>query len=134
LSHLHVEIRDPDATRAPRLDPRFHGGSDVVGVDVAVPQPVFADHRHLVADGLPAPLERLEAVVLCLEEEHHLVAMPVGGGSGHGHRGYKPSPTEPQRTVSTTVGSKLSFSAVPRRPSCRITVRSAGKAPATERP
>ena len=50
------------------------GGADVVGVDVAVPDAVAADHDDRVADAGPHVLERGDGVVVGLEEVHDLVA------------------------------------------------------------
>ena len=63
LLHLLVEVGHPDAVRSPRVHAGLDGRADVVGVDVAVPQAVAADHDDGVADARPHLLERLNGVV-----------------------------------------------------------------------
>ena len=58
----------------PGVDPGLDGGPDVVGVDVAVPQPVAADHHDGVADARPHLLEVVDGVVRRVQEVHDLVA------------------------------------------------------------
>ena len=49
-------------------------GADVVGVDVAVPQPIATDHHDRVPDFAPRLLELLNAFVEKIDEIHHLIA------------------------------------------------------------
>ena len=58
----------------PDLDGRLDRCPDVVGVDVAVPHPVAADHDDGVADAGPDLLEPLDGVVGRGEQVHDLVA------------------------------------------------------------
>ncbi len=63
LLDLLVEVGHPDPVRPARVHAGLDGRADVVGVDVAVPQPVAADHHDGVADAGPHLLERLDGVV-----------------------------------------------------------------------
>ena len=83
LLHLLGQVGDPDALRPPGVDAGLDGRPDVVGVDVAVPQPVAPDHHDGVADAGPHLLEVGHGVVRRVEEVHDLVAQVahVGGRS-----------------------------------------------------
>ena len=74
LLDLLVEVGDADPCGAPGVHARLDGRADVVGVDVAVPQPVAADDDDGVADAGPHLLEGLDGVVGRVEQVHHLVA------------------------------------------------------------
>ena len=63
LLDLLVEVGHPDAVRPPGVHAGLDGRADVVGVDVAVPQAVAADHDDGVADAGPHLLEGLDGVV-----------------------------------------------------------------------
>ena len=58
----------------PGVDAGLDGRADVVGVDVAVPEAVAADHDDGVADAGPHLLEGLDGVVRRAQEVHDLVA------------------------------------------------------------
>ena len=55
LLDLLVEVGHPDALRPPGVQAASMAGADVVGVDVAVPQAVAADHDDGVARCRPRP-------------------------------------------------------------------------------
>ena len=77
---LLEQIGDADLARPPvAVEGGLDGGADVVGVDVAVPDPVAADDDDRVADLPPALLEVLDAVVGEVAEEHHLVSIASTG-------------------------------------------------------
>ena len=74
LFDLLVEVGDPDPLRPPGVHAGLDGRTDVVRVDVAVPQPVPPDHHDGVADARPHLLEGLDGVVGRVQQVHHLVA------------------------------------------------------------
>ena len=55
--HLLEEVGDADVARTTDRDAGLDGGADVVGVHVAVPQAVAADHHDRVAEAAPRRLE-----------------------------------------------------------------------------
>ena len=57
----------------PGFDAGFDRATDVVGVDVAVPEPVATDDDDRVAERGPRLLERVDRRVLGFEQVHHLV-------------------------------------------------------------
>ena len=73
VGDLLEEVGDADPAGLPEVEGRFEGGTDVVRVDVEVPDAVAADHHDRITDLSPGRLERLDAVVGQLEEVHHLV-------------------------------------------------------------
>ena len=74
--HLLEQVGDADLLRPPVERERdLDRGTDVVGVDVAVPEPVAADHDDRVADLAPTVLEGVDPLVGEVEEVHHLVAL-----------------------------------------------------------
>ena len=96
LFDLVEQVGDPDVAGTPAVDGRLDGRADVVGVDVAVPQPVAADDDDRVADPGPHVLEGGDRLVGRLEEVHDLVAQVghapravgvAGRGVGRHHRG-----------------------------------------------
>ncbi len=74
LLDLFGQVGDPDLARTPGVEGRFNRGADVVGVDVAIPQPVPADDDDRVPETGPHVLEGRDELVLGREEVHHLVA------------------------------------------------------------
>ena len=74
LFDLLPQIGDPNLAGPARLDAGLDGGADVVGVDVAVPHPVAADHDDRVARPRPTRHGRRDGLVRRLEEVHDLVA------------------------------------------------------------
>ena len=56
------------------IDSRLDDRADVVGVDVAIPQPVPAHHHDRVTQRVPGHLEVVDVLVGRREQEHHLVA------------------------------------------------------------
>ena len=74
LFDLLGQVGHPDLARPPGVEARFDGGPDVVGVDVAVPEAVPADHHDGVADPGPDFLEGGDGVVGRVEQVHDLVA------------------------------------------------------------
>ena len=74
LLDLLGQVGHPDPLRAPRIHPGLDRGPDVVGVDVAVPQPVPADDDDRVPDAGPHLFEVRHGVVRGVEEVHDLVA------------------------------------------------------------
>ena len=74
LLDLLEQVGDADLARAPGLDAGLDRATDVVGVDVAVPEAVATDDDDGVAERGPGPLERRDRRVLGLEQVHHLVA------------------------------------------------------------
>ena len=74
LPDLLEEVGDADLLGAAGVERGLDGGADVVGVDVAVPDPVAAHHDDGVADAGPHVLERRDGLVGRLEEVHDLVA------------------------------------------------------------
>ena len=54
-------------------DAGLHGSTNVVGVDVAVPNAVAAHHDDGVPEGRPGLLEALHGFVRGIQEVHHLV-------------------------------------------------------------
>ena len=79
------------------------GGADVVGVDVAVPDAVAADHHDRVADAGPHVLERRDGLVGRLEEVHDLVAQvgEVRRRRGRRRRAGVPWPSASASSAST---------------------------------
>ena len=73
LLHLAGQVGDPDLAGAAGLDARLDRRADVVGVDVAVPQPVAADDHDRLADLHPRGLEGVDLLVGGVEQVHHLV-------------------------------------------------------------
>jgi hypothetical protein len=74
LFDLLVQVGDPDVPGPAGVEGRFDGGADVVGMDVAVPQTLAADHHDRIADPGPDLLEGGHGGVGRVEEVHHLVA------------------------------------------------------------
>lgn len=74
LFHLFEQVGHPDVAGAPGVQRRFHRSPDVVGVDVAVPQPVPTDDHDGITQAGPDLLEGGHRLVGCLEQVHHLVA------------------------------------------------------------
>ena len=79
LLDLLPEVGDPDLAGPAGLEGGLDGGTDVVGVDVAVPQAVAADDDDRVAEPGPHLAERRDGLVGRLEEVHDLVAQATGG-------------------------------------------------------
>ena len=76
LGDLLEQVGDADLLRpSVEVERDLDRGADVVGVDVAVPEPVAADDHDRVADLAPALLEGVDPVVGEVEEVHHLVAL-----------------------------------------------------------
>ena len=69
-----VKIGDLDAVRSPHVYTRLDDGADVIGVDMAIPQPVAAHHHNRVAQGIPGSLELVDVLIGRREQVHHLVA------------------------------------------------------------
>ncbi len=89
LFDLFEQVGDPDVARPARDDAGLDRGTDVVGVDVAVPQPLAADDDDGVTDGTPRALEPADRLILRVQQVHHLVpqtgdvvAREVGGDCG----------------------------------------------------
>ena len=80
LLHLLEQVGHPDGARPAGVEGRLDGRTDVIGVDVAVPQAVPADHHDGVPEAGPDLLERGDGLVGRLEQVHHLVA-ETGQGS-----------------------------------------------------
>ena len=73
LLHLLGQIRDPDLSGPAAVECRLDRRADVVGVDVAVPQPVAPHDHDRVADPGPDVAERRDRLVRRVQEVHHLV-------------------------------------------------------------
>ena len=67
------QVGDPDLVRATNGDAGFDAAADVVAVDMAVPNAVAANDHDRVADLGPCRAELVDAVIVCVEEEHDLV-------------------------------------------------------------
>ena len=70
---------DPHPVRAAGLDAGLDGRADVVDVHVHVPQPLAADHDERVAERGEGVAQCGDAVVVGVEEVHHLVGGSVLG-------------------------------------------------------
>jgi hypothetical protein len=70
---LLAQVGDPDAVRASRDHPGLDRGTDVVGVDVDVPQPAAADHDDRVAELGERRAQHVGRGLLGVEQVHHLV-------------------------------------------------------------
>lgn len=79
--HPRSRVSDPDPGRQTNLKGRLDGRTDVVGVDVTVPQPrpvctraTHDDHRisHGIP-GLPKYLHSLGVNLIAVQQEHHFV-------------------------------------------------------------
>ena len=82
LFDLLEEVGDPDGAGPAGVERRLDGRADVIGVDVAVPQAVPADHHDRVAEAGPHLLERRDGLVGRLEQVHDLVAQAGQVGVG----------------------------------------------------
>ena len=74
FNDLFGQVRHADLTRSSGVERGFHGGPDVVGVDVAVVEAVATDDDDGVTDARPHLSKGVHLVVLGVEEVHHLVA------------------------------------------------------------
>ena len=74
LVDLFEQIGDPDVAGPAGVQGRLHGGADVVGVDVAVPEPVATHDHDRVTHAGPDVTEGGDGVVGRFEEVHHLIA------------------------------------------------------------
>ena len=74
LLDLLEQVGDTDLARTTGVDTRLHGGADVIGVDVTVPDTLATDHDDRVADARPDVLEVRHRLVGGFEEVHDLVA------------------------------------------------------------
>ena len=84
---LFHQIGHGDAMRPPCLDPGLDGRPDRVGVHVHVPQTAAADHDQGVAHRVQSRTQVRDAVVLGVEQIHHLVARTLVVSGGHGFVG-----------------------------------------------
>ncbi len=87
--HLLGEVGDLDPAGRTGPDAGLDRGTDVVDVDVHVPEALTADHDEGVAERCQGLAERRDGVVVGVEEVHHLVRRPVLGqvtGRELGHR------------------------------------------------
>ena len=76
LLDLLPQIGDSDLAGPARLHSGFDGGPDVVGVDVAVPHAVAADHDDGVPETGPQLTERRDRLIRRFEQVHDLVTEP----------------------------------------------------------
>ena len=73
---LFKQIGDPNLFRSPaKVERNLDGRTDVIGVDVAVPDAVTAHHDDRIAQLSPSSLEVLDPRINKVEEIHHLVAL-----------------------------------------------------------
>ena len=76
LLDLLEQVGNSDPVWAAYGDPRLNGATYVIGVDVAVPDPVAPNHHNRVPQGGPRLLEAVDQPVRCVKEVHDLVASP----------------------------------------------------------
>ena len=109
LFDLLHQVGDPDGPGAAGVQAGLDGRADLVGVDVAVPQPVAADHHDGVAEAGPHLLEGGDGLVGCLQEVHHLVTQAGQGGIGLivGGRSRRTSARPPALTSGSSGGTGM---------------------------
>ena len=87
LDHLLDQVGHADLARPSDVERCLDGLADLVGVDVAVVEPVSAHHDDGVPDAGPDLLESGDGLVRSLEQVHDLVAQLADVTSDGGRRG-----------------------------------------------
>ena len=78
LLDLLPQVGHPDAPGAAGLDSRFDGRTDVVGVDVKIPQAVSADDHDRIAQSGAHLTKRRDGLIGRFQEVHDLIAQSGG--------------------------------------------------------